>query len=162
MKIVPATLRDMSYVLYHLNPSDEEELACQIDPTLRRDHLAYALLMGGENFAVRNDDQPVAVFGTAPLNRATVSVWALGTKAMPRAAPYISRHMLKHHAPKLLADGIRHMEARSHANHHTAHRWLLGLGAKQHGDPFPFGNAGEPFLLFRWTKEEFKPNRIQA
>ena len=64
IEVVDATLRDMSFVLYNLNPADEEETACQIDPGLRRDHLAYMLLMSGDSFAVRIDGQPVAVFGT--------------------------------------------------------------------------------------------------
>lgn len=157
--IVPATLRDMSYVLYNLNPSDEEETACQIDPGLRRDHLAYALLMSGDNWAVRHKDQPIAVFGTAPINRATLSVWALGTKQMTRALPQIGRFMFRDHIPAMLAQGYRYMEARSHANHELAHGWLRWWGAKQHGPAFPFGTAGEEFLLFRWDIDDLQAVR---
>ncbi len=154
IEVVDATLRDMSYVLYHLNPRDEEETACQIDPGMRRDHLAYMLLMSGDNFAVRIDDQPVAVFGTAPLNRATLSVWALGTDRMRKVLPAISRFMVDRHLPEMARQGYRYMEARSHVNHVAAHRWLRWLGGKVLGEPHPFGRDGELFLLFRWTADD--------
>lgn len=154
MTVVPATLRDMSYVLYNLNPADEEETACQVDKHLRRDQLAYALLMSGDNWAVRHKDQPIAVFGTAPINRATLSVWALGTKQMPRALPQIGRYLTDIHCPDMARHGYRYMEARSHANHALAHRWLRWWGAKQHGGPFEFGVNREEFLLFRWSADD--------
>lgn len=154
IEVVDATLRDMSYVLYHLNPKDEEETACQIDPGLRRDHLAYMLLMSGDNFAVRIDGQPAAVFGTAPLNRATLSVWALGTDRMHKVLPAISRHLIDVHLPAKIAEGYRYMEARSLSTHEEAHRWLRWLGATVLGEPHPYGTAGETFLLFRWTSDD--------
>lgn len=154
IEVVPATLRDVSYVLYHLNPADEEETACQIDPALRRDHLGYMLLMSGDNFAVRIAGQPVAVFGTAPLNRATLSVWALGTDQMRRALPAIWRFLVEEHLPAKTSEGYRYMEARSIETHHAAHRWLRWLGATVLGEPHPFGRGGERFLLFRWTAEQ--------
>lgn len=150
-EVVPACLRDMSYVLYNLNPADEAETACQIDPDVRRDHLAYGLLMSGDNFAVRIDDQPVAVFGTSPLNRYALSVWALGTKRMRKASPAIWRYLAEVHLPEKAAEGYRYMEARSIETHTEAHRWMRWLGATVLGEPHPFGRDGERFLLFRWT-----------
>lgn len=149
--IVPATLRDMSYVLSNLGPADEEELACQIDPDIKRHHLAYGLLMSGDNFAARVGDQPVAVFGTAPINRATLSVWALGTKRMPEVADRLARFICHDHIPTQVEQGYRYMEARSHVNHTTAHRWMAFWGAVPHGPPFEYGTAGEKFILFRWS-----------
>lgn len=156
IEVVPATLRDTSYVLYHLNPEDEAETACQIDPGLKRSELAYGLLMSGDSFAVRIDDQPVAVFGTGPLNRYTLSVWALGTSKMRRALPAISRFMLDVHLPEKAAEGYLYMEARSHSEHRAAHRWLRWLGGKEHGGPFEYGGARETFLLFRWTVDDIE------
>ena len=154
IEVVDATLRDMSFVLYNLNPADEEETACQIDPGLRRDHLAYMLLMSGDSFAVRIDGQPVAVFGTAPLNRATISVWALGTKRMRKVLPAITRHLMDVHLPEMVEQGYRYMEARSIVTHHAAHRWLRWLGATVLGEAHPFGRDGENFFLFRWTADD--------
>ena len=160
IEVVPATLRDASYVLYHLNAQDEAETACQIDPKLRRDHLAYMLLMSGDNFAVRINGQPVAVFGTAPLNRAALSVWALGTDRMRKALPAISRYLLDVHLPEMTAQGYRYMEARSLSTHVAAHRWLRWLGGKVLGEAHPFGRDGENFFLFRWTSADLE--RIRA
>lgn len=152
--IVPATLRDVSYVLANLGPLDEEELACQIEPGLKRHHLAYALLMSGDNFVARVDDQPVAVFGTSPINRATLSLWALGTKRMPEVANRIASYLARVHLPEMVEQGYRYAEARSHTNHHVAHRWMTWWGAKQHGGPFEFGTGRETFLLFRWSSDD--------
>jgi hypothetical protein len=161
IEVVDATLRDMSYVLYNLNPADEAETACQIDPELRRDHLAYMLLMSGDNFAVRIDDQPVAVFGTAPLNRACLSVWALGTKRMRKALPAIWRHMIDKHLPDVVEQGYRYMEARSLSTHVEAHRWLRWLGATVLGEPHEYGRDRETFLLFRWTADDLERMRAK-
>lgn len=154
IEVVPAVLRDVSYVLYNLSAKDEEETACQIDPRMPRSHLAYALLMSGDNFAVRIDGQPVAVFGTSPLNRCTLSVWALGTDRMRKALPAISRYLLDVHLPRMVEDGFRYMEARSLSTHVEAHRWLRWLGAKVLGEAHPFGRDGENFFLFRWTADD--------
>lgn len=160
-EVVPATLRDVSYVLYNLNPADEAETVCQIDPAVPRSHLAYGLLMSGDNFAVRIDDQPVAVFGTSPLNRCTLSVWALGTSRMRKALPALWRFMVDEHLPRMADDGFRYMEARSITTHVEAHRWLRWLGGQVLGGPHEFGRNRETFLLFRWSIDQFESIRAK-
>lgn len=154
LTVEPATLRDTSYVLYNLNPKDEEETACQIDPGIKRSELAWGLLQSGDTFAVRDDGNPIAVFGTAPLNRYALSVWALGTHRMPKALTAIGRYLLNEHLPAKVAEGYVAMEARSHAGHEDAHRWLEYWGAQRWGLPFPFGRDRDMFLLFRWSADD--------
>lgn len=154
--IEPATLRDASYVMANLRPLDVEEVMCQVPEGTKRHEIAYSLLMGGDTFAALIGDQPVAIFGTAPLNAACVSVWALGLPTVWRVVPAINRFLVDEHLPRLLDLGYRTMEARSLSNHHQAHRWITALGGVQHGGPFEFGRDRETFLLFRWTSDVFE------
>lgn len=161
MKVEPATLRDATYVLWHMRPADEVEVMCQMPEGADRTEIAYGLLMSdGASFAIRRNGTPVAFFGTAPMNAGTLSIWALGTKAIPRVVPVINRFMTQEHLPRRIAEGYHAMEARSHADHVEAHRWLRSVGAEAHGPAFEFGRDREKFLLFRWTKDVFES--IQA
>lgn len=154
--VQPATLRDASYVTANLRDADVEEVMCQVPEGTRRHEIAYSLLMGGDCFAALLDDQPVAIFGTAPINAACVSVWALGTPRVWRVVTAINRFLLTEHLPLRLAQGYRTMEARSHSAHREAHSWIEALGGVQHGGPFEFGRDRETFLLFRWTSDAFE------
>lgn len=156
MTIRPATLRDASYVMANLRPADWEELACQIAPATKRHEIAYALLMSGDCFVAFWKGQPCAVFGSSIINAACLSIWAVGTPDISRVARSIGKFMTRVHVPDRLAQGFGSGEARSMATHHDAHRWLVSLGAHQHGGPFEFGTGREKFLLFRWTKADFE------
>jgi len=149
-----ATLRDATYVMSWLRPADEEEVMCQVPAGMRRDHMAYNLLMSGDNFAARQGDQPVGFFGTAPLNAACLSVWALGTRHMWRAVSAMNRFLIDEHLPARIEQGYRTMEARSIIGHTDAHHWIRQLGGVQHGPAFEFGRDREHFLLFRWHMDD--------
>lgn len=148
-----ATLRDATYVMSWLRPADEEEVMCQVPEGMRRDHMAYNLLMSGDTFAARIGDQPVGFFGTNQINAACLAVWALGTRHMWRAVGAMNRYLVDEHLPMRIAEGYRTMEARSIITHTDAHRWIRQLGGVQHGPEFEFGRGREMFLLFRWTAE---------
>lgn len=150
----PATLRDATYVMSNLNPDDRAEVECQVAHGTKLHEMAYSLLMWGDNFAVREGNQPIAFFGTAPLSAGCLTVWALGTKRIARAVPAINRFMLHEHLPERVEQGYRSMEARSIETHHAAHRWLEKLGGVRHGGPFEFGRDREKFVLYRWTADQ--------
>lgn len=151
LSIRPGTLRDVSYVTAHMRQSDRDEAYCQLPDGTTNWQLAHMLVMSGDCWCVFEGERPIAAFGTSPMTAAAVSVWAVGTERMWRAAALIVRFMKETHIPALLGQGYRHMEARSLIDHHAAHRWMRMAGAKVHGPPMPFGKADELFLLFRWT-----------
>ncbi len=151
-----ATLRDATYVMSNLNPDDRAEVECQVALDTKLHEMAHGLLMWGDNFAVREGNQPIAFFGTAPLSAGCLTVWALGTKRIARAVPAINRFMLHEHLPERIAQGYSTMEARSIETHHAAHRWLASMGGEVHGGPFEFGRDREKFLLFRWTSAQIE------
>lgn len=157
--IRPAVLRDASYVLAHMRPADVEEVMCQVPPNTKRHELAYNLLMGCEAYTAHLEDkpdQPIAFFGTSPINVACLSVWALGTVDVWRAVPAINRFMVDEHLPDRMRQGYLTMEARSLDSHLDAHRWLIAMGGVQHGGPFEFGANREKFLLFRWSSSDLE------
>lgn len=160
LTIQPATLKDASFVMAWLRPDDEAEVLCQMPRGVLRHEIAYSLLMGGDCFSARWKGQPIAIFGTSPINAACLSVWALGTEEVWRAVPSINRFMTSEHLPDRVDQGFIAMEARSHADHQSAHRWLEAMGGTRHGEPYEFGKDRELFLTFRWNSRDLQ--RIKA
>lgn len=154
MKVVPAVLGPASFVCANLRPADHEEAFCQLPDGTKTHELAYALLMSGDNYVVeRRPREPVAFYGVAPINAATYSIWAIGTKDFTRAVPAMQRHIVQHVAPMLLERGVRTLEARAMESHLSAHQWIHQTGGRVSGEPFEYGKNGEKFVLFRWTKD---------
>lgn len=151
--IRPATLRDASFVTANMRRQDEVELLCQVKPGTKRHELAYFLVMSGDAFCAAIDDLPVMIFGASPVNAATVSAWAVGTKHTWRVVSHVTRFMREEYLPKLREEGYVAMEARSHVNHATAHRWMQDTGARVVSEPFTYGLGGEKFILFHWDAE---------
>jgi len=159
--IKPAVFRDASYVTANLRPEDKLEAFCQLPPDATSMNLAWWLVMTPEHraFVAYIDDEPVALFGTSPMTPYCYSLFALGTDRMHRAVPEISRFLMTVHIERRIAEGALTMEARSHIEHVAAHRWMLAMGAEQHGPSFPWGGNGEHFLLFRWTVAGYRAIR---
>lgn len=149
--IRPAVLRDASFVMANLKPLDHREAFCQLEPGFKTADLARYSLSYGETFVAFWRDQPVMVFGTAPINVCCLSVWALGTKNSWRVAGRVSAWLRDIHVPHRMKQGYTSMEARSLVDHEAAHRWIEATGGVAHGPPFEFGRDGEAFQLFRWT-----------
>lgn len=161
LTLQPATLKDASYVMANLNKHDAAEVDCQVAPGTPRHEMGYGLLMAGDNFAVREDGQPIAFFGTMPISCCYLQVWALGTKRMWAATAEISKFMRHEHLPERIEQGFIGMEARSWVGHPTAHKWISRMGGRAHGPPFEFGRNREKFLLFRWTPNEIERIRLK-
>ncbi len=157
--IKPAVFRDASYVTANLRPADHHEAFCQLADGVTTVELAWWLLHAGAAFVAYDNEQPVALFGTAPMTPFCYSLFAVGTPAMRRAVPAISRFLMREHVEQRIAAGALTMEARSLATHTEAHRWMLSLGAEQQGEPFPYGKAGELFVMFRWTVAGYRAIR---
>lgn len=159
--IKPAVFRDASFVTANLRPEDHLEAFCQLDSAVTTIELAWWMVMtpGSKPFIAYLDDEPVVLFGTSPMTPYAYSLFAVGTPNMRRAVPEISRFIMQTHIEERIAQGALTMEARSHADHVEAHRWMLSLGAEQHGGPFPWGRNGERFLTFRWTVAGYRAIR---
>ncbi len=153
--IQPATLRDTSYVMANLRPMDDLEVRCQLPDGTKMHEAAYGLLMAGDAFVALVGEQPAVVFGTNQMTPGCHGVWALGTRHAWRAIPKVTQFMTGPYADELLDRGVWSLEARSHADHVEAHRWLHSTGAVRVDPCFPYGKNGELFYVFRWTRDSF-------
>jgi hypothetical protein len=151
IEIVPATIRDLTFIAANLRAEDWREIECQLaDGVGRGEVAAYGL--AGEAWVATMDGQPVAAFGAAAMAYSVVSVWAWGTKRMARTVPAITRFIVEDCVPRWIEAGVTRAEARSIEGHETAHRWLRSLGGQEQPCP-AWGKRGEDFTLFWWTRK---------
>lgn len=151
--IVPATLRDATFVAANMRADDWTEIECQAPAGTLPIEAALWSVNGREAWVATVKGQPAAVFGIHNATPAgnVVTVWAWGTKAMRRAVPEITR-FIRWKVPRWISEGVTRVEARSIVGHADAHRWMRGLGAVQAACP-AWGKGGEDFILFSWTRE---------
>lgn len=156
--IVPATLRDVSFVCANLCDEDRTELECQFPLKTYPWHIALlhwpeVNRSQGEAWCATLDGQPVQAFGVLPSTPAgnVLIVWAFGTASRRRAIPAVTRFILAQ-VPRWLAAGVTRVEARAMVGHPTAFRWLRGLGASETLLPC-WGRDGQDFVLLSWTKD---------
>jgi len=155
------TLLDVTYIGANLRPEDRRELLCQVPAGLTASS-AMAIMLDGLapewTWVASLDGQPVAVFGFQPF---TVPVWvafALGTRRITRVIPAITRWCWDQEQ-RLIDAGVRRLEARSIAGHHSAHRWLERLGCQRVCDLPDSGRDGELFHLYAWHLGAGRPTQ---
>lgn len=150
--IHPANLRDVTYIGANLRQADKIEIFCQL-PAGMSGSDAAALLYGGMltdwTWIATLDGQPVCVFGVAPINVATWSGFAFGTRDLPRTIPKVSAHILGLEQ-RLIATGVRRVEVRTISTHDISHQWLRKLGCWFEAEMPNYGSNGETFELFAW------------
>lgn len=162
IEIVDAVLRDASFVCANLRPRDRHEAFCQLPEGATSLQLAEWLLASPTALVARVNGQPVMFFGLAPVNAVAYSAFALGTRDAWRAIPAVTAKLNDEVIPFLIDNqGLRIVEARSWVAHTEAHRWMLGMGAKQVGTAFPYGRDGSMFYLFRWTVADYRAIRAK-
>jgi hypothetical protein len=150
VRIIPATLRDLSYIAANLRPEDRAEIDCQLDhwsPTL----LALTALQGFASVA-ELDGNPEAGFGAAEQRSGLWIAWSWGTRRMKRCVPGITEFFHQVLGPEVAARGAWRVEARALAANELALRWLARLGAVQRCLLPGYGRNGEDFFLYDWTR----------
>lgn len=155
VQIVPACLRDVTYIIAYLRQSDAEEVFCQLPEGTTGFEVALTLL-ATDAYVALLDGQPVMAFGTHPLTVAASAAWAIGTDKTPRVVAAVTRYFVEVIGPRLVSDGHETLEARSLLSHSAAHRWMRASGAEVAGPPFIYGRDRKKFLLFRWTADAFR------
>jgi len=153
VRVVPATLRDVTYIAANIRPEDWREIACQLSEEVTPTDVAAWSLTGREAWVATVRGQPVAAFGVhdATNARNVLMIWAWGTPKMWRAVPEMTR-FIRERVEVWITEGVTRVEARSIEGHGSAHRWMRALGGES--EPLPgWGKGGEDFLLFWWTQE---------
>jgi hypothetical protein len=150
LRIIPATLRDLSYIAANLRPEDRAEIDCQLD------HWSPALLaltaLQGFAYVAELDGNPEAGFGAAEQRSGLWIAWSWGTRRMRRCVPGITRFFHDVLGPQVAARGAWRVEARALAENELALRWLGRLGATQRCLLPGYGRNGEDFFLYDWTR----------
>lgn len=154
VRIVGATLRDLSYVAANLRPDDYAEVNAQFDawsPALiaalaLRDHAYIAML----------DANPEAAFGAgrAGTHSGHWIAWSYGTARMRRCVPLVTAFVREVIVPAIYEAGGQRVEARALASNTMARRWLKRLGAVEDCTLKSYGRNGEDFLLFSWARAD--------
>lgn len=132
---------------------DEREIMCQLPADVVLYEACYLLLQGSDAFIAYRDGLPVMAFGTHPMNVCTLNAWAFGTEDMNKVLYPATQFLIRDYLPGKVAEGFHSMEARTHVEHHGAHRWLESTGAVVKSEPFVYGRSGELFVLYRWTAD---------
>ena len=152
-RIVPANLRDLSYVAANLRAEDRAEIDCQ-HPGWTPVGLAGAHLQGFA-WCVEWNGNPEAAFGAAEQRQGLWIAWSWGTRRMWRCVPAILDHHREVTGPLVLGAGAHRVEARMLAGNVLAERFLERLGAVRRCELPGWGVNGEPFVLWDWTRESW-------
>lgn len=161
VSIQSGNVRDISWLAASMRQSDREEIAAT-----KPEHLSMveycALFPTNLSWTSWIDDQPVGAYGFSQgWPRHVWSAWAFGTDRFSRSVPQISRHIRLEVIPTLVSMGVRRVEARSIFSHERAHAWMESLGAVKEAEMEAYGNQGETFYLFAWTRERLdKPSNM--
>jgi len=155
VRIVPGTIRDLSYVAARLRPDDRSEVDCLI-PGWTPAGLALAALHGSA-YIVELDRNPEAAFGACEHRHGLWNIWAWGSRRMGRCVPAIRNFCLNVLMPDLLNAGALRGEARAMHSHASAHLLLKRLGATPVCLLRNYGMNGEDFVLFEWVRSKDCP-----
>lgn len=138
-----------------MRSEDWREIACQWPEGTSPTQIAMIAGSYGEAWCAHWRGQPVAAFGAVPITVSVLSIWAWGNRSMVRAIPAVTRFITGELVPRWIGEGVTRVEARSVAGHDTAHKWMRSLGAS--AVPLPcFGRNGENFILFGWTRKDWR------
>jgi len=147
--ILPANLRDVTYVLGNLRGDDRRELEAQYrDPDLVK--VGFMLAKQMRSFIAYNDAEvPVMAFGVAHLSATTVSLWSMSTPGVRKSIAKTTRFVMGPLRDDLRRQNYQWAEARSDERNDMAHKWLRRLDCKLLCPLEKYGKDGEDFLLFR-------------
>lgn len=151
VEIVPATLRDVTYIGANLRQADREEIFAQL-PAMSGSDAAGLLFRGmlvDWSWVALLDRQPAACFGVTPITTAVWAGFAFGTRDLPRTIPRVSQAILEME-PRLIETGVRRVEVRTISTHDISHAWLRKLGCWFEAEMPHYGSNGETFELWAW------------
>ena len=152
VRLVAATLRDLSYVAANLRPDDREEVACQLEDW--SPGLLACISLQDHAYIVEINGNPEAAVGASEVRKGLWTAWSWGTRRMWRAVPTITGFVRNVMIPDIIAKGGHRAEARALARNFSAHRWLEKMGATRRCELPGYGMGGEDFILFDWTRAD--------
>lgn len=160
MRIDQATPSAVAEVALHMRDRDFHEFRA-VTPCNSRPALAEVLASRyGRHpgvFVASDEDEPIAV-GAALESRPNVATLLFfATPAFPRVARQLTRWLASDVLPAMREGGTHRIEAVSLATYTNTHRWLRTFGLAPEAHLPGYGKAGEPFILFSWVSDAFRP-----
>lgn len=155
VRILPATLRDMTYIAANMRQQDWREITAVYPATATEIGAALFYSSDGLRWTAWLGDAPVCAFGVSRMLPGLGSGWAYGTLRMRRAVPAVSRFIRRHAAPLLIRDGFRRVEVRTAIDHDLSHRWLESLGFVREGIAGDYGADGLDFVTYAARKRDW-------
>lgn len=152
-RILPLEIGAVASVAQRMRAADAREIyACRwtVDPITIAHQVSTASRFGFVALTPRGD--PAAVVAALEQWPGFYQVAMFATDEWPAVALSTTRAVERWIRPAMLAAGARRAEARSHAEHADAHRWLTWLGFVAETRLPDFGRGGEEFILFAWRK----------
>tara|TARA_R110001599_G_scaffold309065_1_gene515986 strand:- start:169 stop:762 length:594 start_codon:yes stop_codon:yes gene_type:complete len=158
-EVGPANVRDVSYIAGNLRACDRQEIFCQLPAGSSASDIGFICTRPGTSFIAYLDGKPVMVFGFDPITLAgnALNAWAFGTRDSRHVVRHVTGWVKDNLLREWLCNGITRIEARSLAQHRSAHRWLKAIGAVEEGPIGGLGRDGENFILFAWHRSRLKP-----
>jgi hypothetical protein len=123
------------------------------DPDVTAHRLLQAWRVCGAFGQIISTDEPIAILCLLWVTPRATSAGLLATDRWPEVAKAYSKHCDRVLKPKLIADGVRRIEARTWDQHEDARRWLTWLGAKEECRLPEWGANGETFIQYGWTAD---------
>lgn len=153
IEIGPANLRDASWILAHMRKADQAEVEALAPTEWSNVGVAGLLVSPGASWIAYLRDDPVFLFGFAPISYAgnVLSAWGLGTDRAGRVIPAVNRWVVEELVDDWIGRGVTRVEARTMVENALAARWLVAAGARSEGTNRRFGRSGELFEMFAWT-----------
>jgi hypothetical protein len=155
LSIHSPTLAAVRDVAAHMRAPDREEIwPLWWDPSPEK--MAEGIMSRPQFcWIAAKDGVPTVVFGAIEYRPKAWNAFAFGTDAFESAAPEMTKFLLRKVKPHLFNElGAVRIEAYSHGDHKTAHRWLELLGAKGTPDP-EFGPDGQTYIHFVMRRSDF-------
>lgn len=161
-RILPLEIGAVASVAKRMRAADAREIyACRwtADPLTIASTVVEQARFG---FVAWTAGGPAAVVACAEHWPGFYQVAMFATDDWPDVATITSRAARRWIKPAMLAAGGRRAEARSHAAHSEAHRWLTWLGFVAESRMPEFGRNGEEFILFVWRRNHVHVRQLVA
>lgn len=157
IEILPATLRDCTFVACNMRAADRREINAVIHES--DTHIGYMLFASSPGLAWTAwlDGEPVCCFGVSRLFTGLGSGWAYMTRRGIVTMKPITRFALRIVKPLLIIEGFRRIEIRTAIDHDVSHRWLERMGFVREGIAINYGDNGMDFATYAATTPRSKP-----
>lgn len=158
MRLAPPDLASLQHICRNLRERDRQELEAteaegEFDPDLIAHRMLAAWRVCGIIGQVVSLDEPIAFLGVVKLTPTAGSAGLLATDRWREVASQYSRTVRRQILPRLVANGMRRVEARTWEEHDDSRRWLKWLGATEECRVPHWGRNDETFIQYVWIPD---------